>query len=220
MFRCMLHHLKADHCVTCSKPVWFLQCCYKILTYWLTYSMEQSPSWRANQFLASQEIPRILWNPKVHYHIHKCPPPVPIFSQHDPVHTTTSHFLKIQLNIILPSTPGYPTWSLSLRFPHQNPLYTSPLPHTSYIPRPSHSSRFYHPNNNGWAVQTIKLHRPLSSSLSCFLHSPLTSSSTQIFSSAPCSQNTLSLRSSLNFSDQVSHPYKRTGDIICGVAEK
>ena len=34
-----------------------------------TYSMEQSPSWEANRFAASQEIPRILWNQKVHYYM-------------------------------------------------------------------------------------------------------------------------------------------------------
>ena len=46
----------------------------------LTYSIEQSPSWEANWSAASQEISRILWNPKVHHRTHKHTPPVPILS--------------------------------------------------------------------------------------------------------------------------------------------
>jgi hypothetical protein len=120
---------------------------------WHTYSMEQSSSWEANRFVGSQEIPRILLNPKVHYRIHNCPSPVHILSQLDPIHTPTSHILDIHLNIIFQSKPGYPKWPLSLRFLHLNPVYASPLPYTLYMPRRSHSSIFYHPKNSGWAVQ-------------------------------------------------------------------
>ena len=64
------------------------------------HSTEQSPSWEANRFTASQEIPRILWNLKVHYRIHNRPPPVPILRQLDPVHTPTSYFLKIHYPLL------------------------------------------------------------------------------------------------------------------------
>jgi hypothetical protein len=117
--------------------------------------MEQSPSW-ADRFAASHEIPRILWNTKVHYRIHKCPPPASILSQLNPVYTPTSYFLKISLNIILPSRPGSPQWCLSLRFPTKSCTRLSP-PYPSYMPRSSHSSRFYHPHNSGWGLEIMKL---------------------------------------------------------------
>ena len=44
-----------------------------ILVYNITYSMVQGPSWAADWLAASQEIPRISRNPKVHYRTHKRP---------------------------------------------------------------------------------------------------------------------------------------------------
>ena len=104
----------------------------------LTHSMVQSPSWEANWFAASQEIPRISRNPKVPYRTYKRPPLVPILGQPNPVHIPTSHFLETHPNIIHPSTPRSPHWSPSLQFPqqdarhpympHAQPIYTS-IPH-------------------------------------------------------------------------------------------
>ena len=143
-----------------SKSNWNVTCITRVQcnrTIILTYSMKQSPSWEANPFAANQKILRILWYPKVHYRILKWQSPVPILSHLDPVHTPISSFLNIHLNIILPSTPGSPQWSLSLIFHHQNSVHASPLPHTRYMPRQSHSPWFYHSHNSMWGVQIIKL---------------------------------------------------------------
>jgi hypothetical protein len=102
-------------------------------TYLLTYSMEQSPC-EANRFSASQEIPHILWNPKVHYRIHKDPPPVPILSQLDPVHTP---------HIPLPEDPSlyYPPIYAWIFQVFSNPQVSPPKPciHLSYPPYVLHA---------------------------------------------------------------------------------
>ena len=100
--------------------------------------MVQSAFSEANWFAASQEITRISRNPKVHYRTHKRPPPISILGQPNPVHIPTSHLLEIHPNIIYTSTPRSPQWSLSLRFPHQDPIHPPRLTHTRHMPSPSH----------------------------------------------------------------------------------
>jgi hypothetical protein len=72
---------------------------------------------------------------------------------------------------------------------------------------PSHSSLFDHPHNIWWGVQIIKFHMLSFCLLPCYLV-PLRPKypPQHIFS------NTLSLRSSLNVSDQVSHAYNTIGN--------
>ena len=134
-----------------------------------------------------------------------CPYPEPDQSSPCP----SSHFLKIHLNIILLSTPGSSKWSLSLRVPHHNPEYTSPLPPTCYMPPTiSFFSILWsekclvrgtgHQATNYVFFSITPYFVPLGSNI--FL--------SNLFS------NTLNLSSSLSVSDQVSYSYKAVCKII------
>jgi len=102
--------------------------------------MVQSPSWEANWFAASQEIPPISRNPNVHYRTHKRPPPVPVLGQPNSVHILTSHLLEIHPNIIHTSTSRSLQWSLSLRFPYQDPIRPPVITHKRHTPSPASNS--------------------------------------------------------------------------------
>ena len=121
---------------------------------------------------------------------------------------TPSHLLKINFNIILPSTPGPSKLSLSLRFPCQNSVRSSTLPK----PATCHAHFILLDLNNRKTFG--EEYRTLSSSLSILLYSPIISSlsGSNIILSILYSK-TFNPSSSLNMSDQVPHPYKKTGKI-------
>jgi hypothetical protein len=116
--------------------------------------------------------------------------------------------LKIHFNIIPPSTPGLPSGLFLKVSPAKPCMFLSP-PRTCYMSRPSYSSWFYH------RIIFGKNYRSLSSSLYSFLHSLVTPFllDPNILLNSLFSE-TLSLRSSLDVSDQMSHPYKTTRKFI------
>jgi hypothetical protein len=66
--------------------------------------MELNSSWEAANSAATQERPSILWNPKVHYRLHKSPPLIPILSHIIPAYPSKIHpILSTHLRLGLPS---------------------------------------------------------------------------------------------------------------------
>ena len=112
----------------------------------------------------------MLLNFKVYYRIYNFQPLVSILSQIIPVSVHLIYCIKIDFNIILPSTPRSSNGSLFFRFSHQTSVYTSLHPHTIYVPSPPHS---FHPISR---IIFNAQYRSQSSSLCSFLHSPTTSS--------------------------------------------
>ena len=111
-------------------------------TYLLTSSTQHSHSSECIRFLRQTGNSAHFLNPKVHYRIHKCSPPVHIQRQLDTVHIPTSHLLNFHLCIIFPSMSASPKMSLSLKLPHQNPVYSSLHPYTLYASPISNLSIF------------------------------------------------------------------------------
>ena len=116
--------------------------------------MDQIPSLRAHRFAASQHIPCILWNPKVHYLVTSAQH-LSLSSarsiQSVPTETTSWQSILILLFHLRLSFPNglFPSGS------SPKPCTYLSFPHSYYMPLPSHASRFDYPNKISWGVQTI-----------------------------------------------------------------
>jgi hypothetical protein len=111
--------LHSGKCCTAWLHVKLSQRCPCTLRQLSSHLLHAAESLRSQQVL-SQEIPCILWNPMIHYCVHKCPTPIPILSPIDPIHAPNptpsrsililSYYLCMDLRSGF-SASGFPTKS-------------------------------------------------------------------------------------------------------------
>jgi len=154
--------------------------------------MEQSPSSEAKSHLANHGTRRFVTMFTRPHFTGLCLEPDGS-SRHRP-----PSFPKIHSYIVFPSTPRSSEWTHSFRFSDQNTVCISHQPHAYYMTRPFHSPWFHHPNNVWWSVQAMKL-LIMQSSPTSPQHPVLKHLQSQLL--PQCDR------------DQVSHPYKTTGEL-------
>lgn len=93
--------------------------------------------------MGDQEITHYLWNPKLHYQVHKSLLLNPVPSQLNPLQNVTSFLFEICFNTNLPFTARFPKWLLLLRISDWNSLCISHLPHACHIFCPPHYVRVF-----------------------------------------------------------------------------
>jgi hypothetical protein len=81
--------------------------------------MQQIPFWEANNHSATQDIPRLSWNQKVHYRVYKSRPLAPTLSQMNPVHILSPYFPKVHSNLSPHLHLGPPSGLFPSGFPTQ-----------------------------------------------------------------------------------------------------
>ena len=167
--------------------------CTAICTDLFTGSMAP---WKGIRFSASQEMPCILWNPKLHYRVYKIPPPVPVLSQVSPVHvphpTSWRYILILSCHLLV----GLPSGLFPSGFPTKT-LYT-PLLFPICATCPAHLILL----NLCTQIIVGMDYSSLSSSLWNLLHFHVTSSLLgPIILFSTLFSNTLSIHTSLNVSD-------------------